>query len=61
MDLHEGEQEEPGSDQEDALFDGEDDEQNLMDDAEDDVASQDSELQVHDPSQEMRQTEANGQ
>jgi hypothetical protein len=26
MELHEGEQEEPGSDQEDALFDGDDDE-----------------------------------
>jgi hypothetical protein len=35
------------------LFDGEDDEENLMDDAEGDVASSDSELQVQDPSQEM--------
>ncbi len=61
MELHEGEQEEPGSDQEDALFDGDDDEQNLMDDAEGDVASSDSELQVQDPSQEMRQSEAGGQ
>lgn len=39
---------------EEGLFDGDDeDEENLMDDAEGDVASSDSELQVQDPSQEM--------
>ncbi|EFX61266.1 hypothetical protein DAPPUDRAFT_274291 [Daphnia pulex] len=56
MDPHDADPEEVGSDaeeREEGLFDGEDDEENLMDDGEGDVASSDSELQVQDPSQEI--------
>jgi hypothetical protein len=56
MDAHDADPEELGSEaeeREEGLFDGEDDEENLMDDGEGDVASSDSELQVQDPSQEI--------
>lgn len=42
------------------MFDADDDEENLMDDGEGDVASSDSELQVQDPSMEMRESQAGG-
>lgn len=63
MDPHNAYDQQNNSDadeREEGLFDADDDEENLMDDGEGDVASSDSELQVQDPSMEMRESQAGG-